>query len=216
MHAEFWQSRWQRNDIGFHASEVNTMLARYWSDVCAENSSRVLVPLCGKSLDLLWLANRGHHVLGVELTETAVQAFFRELAVEPEVSEEGAFSVYRHGQLTLYCGDFFALTAEQLGHCNYYYDRAALIALPQDMRRRYVSQLRSLLAPHSHGLLITMDYQQELMSGPPFAVGDPEVQGFRETGWQVQLLDERNILDERFRQRGLNWLLERGYRMGLD
>jgi thiopurine S-methyltransferase len=136
-------------------------------------------------------------------------------AVQPQISEEGAFKVYRHAQISLYCGDFFAMTAEQLGRCDLFYDRAALIALPEPMRQRYVTHLGSLLQARGHGLLVTLDYLQTLMPGPPFAVSEGEVNGFGAAGWQIELLERRNILDQRFRQRGLDWLEECAYRLEL-
>ncbi|TBU86926.1 thiopurine S-methyltransferase [Phytopseudomonas dryadis] len=213
MQAEFWQARWQRNEIGFHLAEVNPYLVRHWPSLQAAPGSRVLVPLCGKSLDLVWLAAQGHRVLGVELTQTAVEAFFAEQGLQAEVRVDGAFRVYRAGEVELYCGDFFALTAEQLGDCGLLYDRAALIALPEPMRQRYVAHLQSLLPAASTGLLITLDYEQSHMPGPPFAVSDGEVQAWPTDAWQVERLESCDVLDERFRQRGLERLEERVYRL---
>ena len=213
MQAEFWLERWQHNQIGFHGSEVNPLLLRHWPQAVPDARARVLVPLCGKSLDLCWLAEQGHEVVGIELAEAAVQAFFAERGVQAQVSEEGAFKVYRQGRITLYCGDFFAMGVEQLGACAALYDRAALIALPAAMRERYAPHLVSLLPRAVDGLLITLYYQQSAMPGPPFAVGDDEVRGWGERGWQVDLLEDQDILDERFRQRGLASLRERAYRL---
>src|SRR3990167_7541551 len=112
---------------------------------------------------------------GVELAQKAVEDFVAEQGLTAEISEEGAFKVYRAGAVELWCGDFFALTAEQLGDCQAFYDRAALIALPADLRVRYVTHLQAILPAGCRGLLITLDYQQSQMDGPPFAVTDAEV-----------------------------------------
>jgi len=107
MQPEFWHKKWESNQIGFHQPEVNPYLQRHWPDLAIPAQARVLVPLCGKSLDLLWLAGRGHRVLGVELSEKAVEDFFREQQLQPQVSEQGDFKVYRADAIELWCGDFF-------------------------------------------------------------------------------------------------------------
>ena len=118
MQADFWHDRWERNQIGFHLEQVNPHLARYWPDLGLEPGTRVLVPLCGKTLDLTWLAAQGYEVLGVELSEPAVQAFFSEHDLDPKVSQRGGFRVSEAGPVTLLCGDFFALSAEEVAACS--------------------------------------------------------------------------------------------------
>lgn len=216
MDEGFWQRRWARNEIGFHLNEVNPYLRRHWPDLRLADGARVLVPLCGKSLDMAWLAQQGHAVLGVELSERAVEDFFREHALGAEVSVEGDFRVYRAGTLEIRCGDFFALSAGDVADCQALYDRAALIALPEAMRRRYVEHLEKILPSNCRGLLITLDYPQAEMSGPPFAVSDAEVQQALGSRWRVELLERANVLDERnwkFLQRGLTRLEESCYRL---
>lgn len=215
MHEEFWQARWARSEIGFHLPEVNPYLQRYWPTLGLAEGARVLVPLCGKSLDLAWLAGQGYQVLGVELTQRAVEDFFAEHQLQPQVSEVGAFRRYQAGNLEIYCGDFFALTAQQLGGCVGLYDRAALIALPAEMRARYVAHLTQILPSACQGLLVTLDYDQEQMAGPPFAVSDEEVQRLLAGHWQLQQLECIDVLGEnwRFLKRGLERLDERVYRL---
>lgn len=216
MHAEFWQARWARSEIGFHLPEVNPYLQRYWPVLGLPEGARVLVPLCGKSLDLAWLAGQGYQVVGVELAQRAVEDFFTEHGLQPQVSDVGAFRHYQAGNLEIYCGDFFALSAQQLDGCAALYDRAALIALPADMRTRYVAHLSQVLPSGCQGLLVTLDYDQEQMPGPPFAVGDDEVQLLLAELWQVQVLECIDVLGEnwKFLKRGLERLDERVYRLG--
>ncbi|HBX53948.1 thiopurine S-methyltransferase [Pseudomonas sp. UBA2684] len=216
MHATFWQARWARNEIGFHAQEVNPYLQRHWPALGVPGEARVLVPLCGKSLDLAWLAAQGWRVLGVEVAQKAIEDFFREHQLQAQMSREGAFKVYRSGSLEIYCGDFFALTAQQLSDCRVFYDRAALIALPAEMRVRYAAHLRRVLPPDCQGLLVTLDYEQAQMQGPPFAVSEREVQSLFAEQWQLALLEAREVLGEndKFLQRGLQRLDERVYRLG--
>lgn len=216
MHAGFWQARWSRSEIGFHLAEVNPYLQRYWPGLGLATGARVLVPLCGKSLDLAWLAGQGFQVTGVELAQRAVEDFFTEHGLEPVVSEEGPFRLYRAGSVEIYCGDFFALTEQQLSDCTALYDRAALIALPPPMRERYVAHLTQVLPAGCQGLLVTLDYDQAQMDGPPFAVTDDEVQRLFAQRWQVSNLVCADVLGEnwKFLQRGLERLDERVYRLG--
>jgi len=212
MQPEFWHKKWAANQIGFHLPEVNPYLQRHWA---APATARVLVPLCGKSLDLSWLTGRGHQVLGVELSEKAVEDFFNEHQVQPQISSKGAFKVYRGDAIELWCGDFFALTADDVADCTALYDRAALIALPAPMRERYAAHLQQILAQGVQGLLITLDYDQAQMPGPPFAVADEEVQRLLGDVWQMQVLEEQDVLDDswKFLQAGVTRLEERVYRV---
>ncbi|MHA3737480.1 thiopurine S-methyltransferase [Pseudomonas sp. Eth.TT006] len=212
MQPEFWHKKWESNQIGFHQPQVNPYLQRHWA---VAETARVLVPLCGKSLDLAWLAGRGHQVLGVELSQKAIEDFFAEHLVTPQVRDKGPFKVYRAEAIELWCGDFFALTAEDLKECAALYDRAALIALPPAMRERYAAHLQQILPSAVQGLLITLDYDQAQMPGPPFAVGDDEVQRLLGGVWQLQMLEEQDVLEEsgKFVQAGVTRLEERVYRV---
>lgn len=214
MEPAFWQQRWADNQIGFHQAQVNPYLQKYWPTLGLVPGSRVLVPLCGKSLDLAWLAGQGHRVLGVELSRRAVEAFFREHGLQAEVGRRGAFEVWRSGDVELWCGDIFALQAEDIGDCAGLYDRAAVIALPSQMRGAYMQLLSGLLPTSCQGVVVTLDYDQALLGGPPFSVGDQELrQGF--AGWQVDELEVVEVIEEspKFLQAGVSSLLERVYRV---
>ncbi|EJL05335.1 thiopurine S-methyltransferase [Pseudomonas fluorescens Q2-87] len=214
MESEFWHKRWSSNQIGFHLPDVNPYLQRFWPQLRLAQGTRVLVPLCGKSLDLLWLAQQGYPVLGVELSEKAVTDFFIEHQLEPSVSEEGAFKVFRAAEIEIRCGDFFALDQEDLAGCTALYDRAALIALPVPMRERYAAHLQKIM-PQCMGLLITLDYDQAQMPGPPFSVADDEVRRLLGDVWQLKVLQEQDVLGEswKFLQAGVTRLDERVYRI---
>ncbi|WP_238067421.1 thiopurine S-methyltransferase [Pseudomonas shirazica] len=214
MEPAFWQQRWADNQIGFHQAQVNLYLQKYWPTLDLAPGSRVLVPLCGKSLDLAWLAGQGYRVLGVELSRRAVEAFFREHGLEAKVQQRGAFEVWRSGDVELWCGDFFALQAGDVGDCAGLYDRAALIALPPQMRVAYMQLLSGLVPTGCQGVVVTLDYDQALLGGPPFSVGDEELrQGF--AGWQVDGLEAVEVIEEspKFLQAGVSSLLERVYRV---
>lgn len=215
MDAEFWQARWTRSEIGFHQAEVNPYLQRYWSSLMLTQGARVLVPLCGKSQDMAWLAGQGFQVIGVELAQRAVEDFFAEHKLQPQITEVDALSLYQAGSVAIYCGDFFALNERHLGDCVGLYDRAALIALPEPMRERYVAHLAQVLPSGCQGLLVTLDYDLAKMDGPPFAVTDAEVQRQFSPAWDVQPLACVDVLGEnwRFLKRGLDRLDEQVYRL---
>ncbi|SDU98937.1 thiopurine S-methyltransferase [Pseudomonas mucidolens] len=215
MDFTFWHERWAHNQIGFHLSQVNPYLQRHWPSLELACDAKVLVPLCGKSLDLMWLAGQGHRVLGVELSEKAIEAFFREQRLSATFREQGAFKVYQAGAIELWCGDFFALSAADVAGCTALYDRAALIALPMSMREQYAAQLNTLLVQGRSGLLITLDYDQAQKAGPPFAVGDDEVRALLGTRWGLKTLERRDILEAspKFLEHGVQRLEERVYQL---
>lgn len=173
MKADYWLERWQQGQIGFHREGANPRLVAHHQRALGE-CLRVLVPLCGKSADLEWLVVRGHEVVGIELSELAAQAFFAERGFTPERSEVASFVEYRHGGVAILVGDFFAATPEALGYFDAAYDRAATIALPDDLRAEYAAHLPTLLAPKARLLLVTLHYDAE--GGPPFNVTPEEVE----------------------------------------
>lgn len=215
MHEEFWHARWSSNEIGFHLNEVNPYLIRFWPELALPAGSRVLVPLCGKSLDLRWLVMQGYPVLGVELSRKAVEDFFAEQSLDYRLEEQGDFIRYCSTGLEILCGDFFALTAADVAQCTAVFDRAAMIALPPDMRSRYVNHLAGLLAPGCRGLLVTLEYPQELMPGPPFSVPEQEVRDRLMPSWRIEHLLREDVLKRnwRFAERGLSDLHESVYRL---
>lgn len=210
MEHDFWLDAWRAGRTGFHLAHVNPHLEAHHQVL---EGARVLVPLCGKSLDLGWLIAHGKRVVGVELSQQAVEALFAERHETPDVTREGALQCYRAGDLTVYCGDFFALDAAQLGRVDSFYDRAALVALPPAVRRRYVSHLTALVGADASGLLVAFDYPQAEMSGPPFSVGEAEVHDLFDPAFEITLRASHDILanEPRFRERGLSALHERVY-----
>lgn len=173
MKSEFWHERWQSGRIGFHQLQVNAFLQRYWSALKAAGKGRVLVPLCGKSLDMLWLREQGHEVIGVELSDLACQAFMSELGVDALVRQEAEFTIREHEGLQLLCGDFFALSDAHYEEVSWVYDRAALIAFPADLRRAYAQNLIKNLPKGVAMLLVTLEFDDQ--QGPPFSVPETEV-----------------------------------------
>ena len=210
MEPEFWRQRWQQNQIGFHQGEVNPYLRQYWRELAVSAPARILVPLCGKSLDLPWLVQQGYQVEGVELSELAVRAFFEEQGLTPRHRRQGELQVWESDNLRVWCGDFFRLDAAQLGPIDAVYDRAALIALPAPMRQAYARHMHSLVGEVPH-LLITLEYPQTRMDGPPFSVEQTEVEslfGERYTGTRPHACEDVLASNANLQQRGLERLNE--------
>lgn len=177
MHHDFWHQRWQTQQIGFHLNEVNPFLLAHAHALGLQPGQRIFVPLCGKTLDIHWLLAQGFAVVGVELSTLAVEALFAALALTPEIVQAGTLTRYRTPHLEVFQGDFFALDASQLGAVHAIYDRAALIALPADMREQYRQHLIDITraAPQ---LLISLAYDQSLAAGPPFSVSKQAVRAY--------------------------------------
>lgn len=173
MKSEFWHQRWQEGRIGFHLEQVNPFLQRGWSALNAGGEGRVLVPLCGKSRDMLWLREQGHEVTGVELSEIACESFFVEQSLEVDSQPMGLFQRRSIEGLELLCGDFFALDRAQFEGTSWVYDRAALIAFPPQMRAQYAERMCDLLPAGVAMLLITLEFDEP--AGPPFSVSEEEV-----------------------------------------
>lgn len=207
MNPEFWQARWQDNRIGFNQPKINPLLTKHFTALNLSVSSRVFVPLCGKSIDMAWLAGQGYDVVGVELVETAVQAFFTEHNIKPTIMQNAAaehadypdIKCYQ-GQLSgqtieLWVADIFTLTPEDIGRVDAVYDRAALIALPANMRLKYSEQVRQLnnSAPQC---LLTLNYDQSERNGPPFSISPEQVQQYYGSHYQIAELEgEPSILN---------------------
>lgn len=189
MDPEFWRERWQAGQIGFHRSTANPLLARHWDALGLEPGAPVLVPLSGKSLDLWWLRERGHPVLGVELSEIAVQAFFAEAGLQPVRAKAGEFEVWEAEGVRVLQGNVFHLRPEHLASIGGVYDRAALIALPPDLRAAYVRALERLLPAEARILLVAFETEPGGPGGPPFAVTEADVRALYEPAFRVDVLE---------------------------
>lgn len=215
MEADFWLERWQEGRTRFHRDEVMPLLRQHWPALALPAGSKVFVPLAGKSLDMLWLEGQGHGVLGAELSPLAVAQFFDENQLQPDISDEADGRHHRAGAIDLVCGDVFALGAASLAQCSAAYDRAALIALPADMRRRYVHEVYGRLPIGCQVLLITLEYPQAEKDGPPFSVDAADVQALFAPQWTIEELDRRDILAQEpaFQAEGVTALTTAVYRL---
>jgi thiopurine S-methyltransferase len=191
---EHWLRRWEKGETGWHQAEVEPALVREFGDLAP---TRVLVPLCGKSLDLTWLEERGHEVVGIELSPLACEAYFRERGLAPQVTEPGPLRVWRAGRVTLLNGDFFAVTSEQVGPVGAVYDRAALIALPPALRPRYAAHLRELAGPIGGGrpefLLLAIEREPLDAEGPPFCVTSSEIEALHGRAFTIETRSREQV-----------------------
>lgn len=174
MEAEFWHSKWQRNEIGFHNAEAHPLLVTHFGALSLPKGSRVFLPLCGKTRDIHWLLVNGYGVAGAELSPIAVEQLFAELGVVPKVADIGGMRRYSAPGIDIFAGDIFALSRDMLGPVDAVYDRAALVALPTDMRGNYAAHMAEVTV-RAPQLLISFDYDQSLLDGPPFSVPGDEI-----------------------------------------
>lgn len=192
MKPKFWHNRWKNQQIGFHQADFNSHLVNYWKYLELPKNSTVFVPLCGKSLDLLWLSDQEFNVIGCELVQSAVEGFFTENHLEYQViSDDNAINLYQtsDGKIKIYQGDFFKLTSKELGNIDAIYDRASLIAFPPEMRITYTDHLKQHISDFKM-LLITLEYNDGELQGPPFSVKTEEVKSLYKN-YNNQLLDQK-------------------------
>lgn len=211
MKANFWHQKWEQGDIGFHESAVNPLLIEHFEKLNLAKGSRVFLPLCGKTRDAAWLLACGYRVVGAELSEIAICELFKELGLEPEISNFGKLTRYRAEDVDIFSGDIFAVSAEHLGLINAIYDRAALVALPASIRKHYAVHLMNITGTAPQ-LLITYEYNQLLMDGPPFSVNENEVLRHYGTSYQLKSVGSKDVaggLKGKIASTETAWLLQR-------
>ena len=218
MDVEFWKQRWVDDDIGWHNSDVNPTLVEHWSSLGLELGARVLVPLCGKSLDMAWLAEQGYRVVGVEVSSMAAEGFFRDRGFPYRERLEGAVRILEWDRVTIVVGDIFEVLPEYVGHIDAVYDRAATVALPVDVRTRYAKQLARLAGPSARGLLLTIAYPQAEMDGPPFSVSGDEIERLYGERYALKQISVEDVIGEKpvYRERGVSELLYQVHLLGCD
>jgi thiopurine S-methyltransferase len=199
LNADFWRARWREKRIGFHQRSATPLLVAEYDRFAPRANSRVLVPLCGKAKDLRWLADRGHEVVGIEVVKDALDQF---------VAEEG-----EDEKITLIASDFLAVKG--IAPCAWAFDRGALVAMAPDDRERYVAHELSLLEPGGAIFLVAVTYDEAKMSGPPFSLTEAEVRALFARARSIEKLAEQDALDDRFRERGLDWITETAYAVRL-
>ena len=226
MDQDFWLQRWQKGETGFHQEELNPYLGYFYGEKgpALENRQalKVFVPLCGKSLDMLWLSQNGYEVLGIECSEIAVKDFFENHNLEYQIVVDKPFTRYiseanAEGQccIEILLGDFFDLVPAHLEGVTDIYDRASMIALPKEMRQDYATKLTELQPAGVRALLITLTYPDGEMEGPPFSISEEEINEYYGDNFKIDKLLAKNILDDEpsFQKRGVSSLLESAYKL---
>ncbi|MBM9500427.1 thiopurine S-methyltransferase [Leptospira sp. 201903071] len=210
MEPNFWHQRWSKNEIAFHGYEANPFLVEYFKELNLNERSRVFVPLCGKTLDIPWLLSKGYRVAGAELSKIAVEQLFAELGVEPKIEKTGELDLYSAEDIDIFAGDIFQLSSPILGQVDAIYDRAALVALPEEMRTRYTNHLMEITGKPPQ-LLICYEYDQSLMDGPPFSVQDEEVRRHYSNQYKLNLLTSKEVTGglKKYPAKENIWLLQR-------
>lgn len=218
MEQSFWHERWTEGRLGFHMGHPHPALDRHWSAFqSSADSRRVLVPLCGKSHDLLWLRERGHEVAGVEFIQKAIDDFVNENHLEATTQPTSFGSVTTAGTLRLVCADFYRLTPAEIGLADAVYDRAAFVAISPERRSEYAARLHALTRPGAR--LFLLSFVLDAPGGPPFSIPEPELLDAFAPFFELKLRDEADILEEepRFRERGATFFREQvwfGSRIG--
>jgi len=190
--SEFWKERWEKNQIGFHLDEVNPMLEKHFHELGVNEGSSIFIPLCGKTLDIQWLLSKGYNIVGAELSELAIEQLFEELKIKPDVSTQKKFKVYQTKNVKIFVGDIFDLSSELLVDLDGVYDRAALVALPFNIREKYTEHLRKI-TQHLPQLLLNFTYDQSLMNGPPFSVTGEEIKEHYSKSYKIDLLESKEV-----------------------
>ena len=209
MQHEFWHQKWQKNEIGFHLSQPHPLLVKYMGCLNISPNSRIFIPLCGKSLDIHWLLTQGYHVVGIDLSPIAIHDLISTLGLSFTEMQSGNLSHFHHPQIDLFVGDFFELTIEQLGQIDAIYDRAALVALPEQMRSQYIQHLIHI-GGHASQLLISFEYDQSMLAGPPFSISTQQLQVYYSSEYTIQLLDSQTeLLKGKVNAQEKIWLLEK-------
>lgn len=211
MAHEEWHERWSEDRIGFHKKEISQYLPAFFPLLELKAGDCVFVPLCGKSLDMLWLADRGYRVIGIEISPIAVAAFFTDNGLTYQQESRGPFQICRNTDTELLCGDFFDLRPGDLAGVAATYDRASLVALPHEARARYAEHLVEVVPERTPVLLVTLEYTQHEMKGPPYSVHEDEVHALFARRFEITPLSSVEILDEEphFRKKGLTSLTEK-------
>jgi len=205
MELSYWESRWNKEKTGFHMPEGYPGLRAYWPALELPSHPRVLVPLCGKTVDMIFLEGQGADVVGVEISEKAILSFLNEHNRRFETREYAEFKIYTTGTIEFWQGDFLKYPQQKTGF-DLIYDKAALVALPPHKRRAYSDKLLTFAGPQTSILLHHFIYPQDEMPGPPFSVARQEINEYFSDLFKITLLKENQIPSNHFvpfRRRGL-------------
>ncbi|XP_076079485.1 putative thiopurine S-methyltransferase [Mytilus galloprovincialis] len=211
---EGWNERWKNRNIGFHKDHINVMLEKHVKRLVNKRENiKVFIPLCGKSLDMKWLADQGHTIVGVDCAEVAFKEFFEEHSlehtVEPVENLSGKVYTSKDKKIMLYCCDFYKFSRETAGQFNGIWDRGSLVAINRQDRQKYSTLMKSLMAPDCQYLLDTYDYNEELWPGPPHYVSVEQIQSLYGGDCDIEDVDTMDAMEEKHKKWGLDYINER-------
>jgi thiopurine S-methyltransferase len=192
MKKEFWLSIWEDNIINFHKEDVNPGLVKYFHNLNLQKEDTILIPLCGKTKDIKFFLSQGYKVIGIELSEIAIDQLFEELKLTPQITQLKDFKLYKYENLEVYIGDIFKVTRKDLGPVNAIYDRAALVALPPQMRNQYTAHLTNI-TNKAQQLIIVVEYNQNDIAGPPFSISSEELKGHYESDYKIKRVESNLV-----------------------
>lgn len=187
MESDFWHQIWEDGDIGFHEGKPNALLVRHLPQFSLTPGDRIFLPLCGKTRDIAWLLDQGYRVVGAELSDIAIRQLFEELGTLPDIEQQGSLRHYSANNIDMFVGDIFDVSAQMLGQVDAIYDRGALVALPPEVRVRYGAHLQEITGSAPQ-LLLTFEYDQQLLDGPPFSIPEKELNAHYGQGYQRTVL----------------------------
>lgn len=209
MKANYWHQKWATGDIGFHEAQANGLLIENIHHLNLARGSRLFLPLCGKTRDIHWLLNKGFQIAGAELSETAIRDLFADLKLTPTIKQDGTLQYYAADNIDIFVGDIFNLSQEKLGAVDAIYDRAALVALPDTMRQAYTEHLIKLCQGVAQ-LIITFEYEQQQMQGPPFSIGTSLIKQYYQQRYFIERLSKRSSVSLKVKvvAQEVAWLLK--------
>ncbi|GAA5521694.1 thiopurine S-methyltransferase [Aliifodinibius salicampi] len=216
MNISYWKNRWEKGNTGWHMDHVYPLLPKLWPQFNLPANAKVLVPLCGKSIDLLWLLQKNFHVIGIEVSAKAIKQLERNSSLFFTCTNRKGHTVFEANSMEIWKDDFLNISPDVIGKVDAIYDKAALIALPPEIRKKYIPHLQSFCHSHTQILLQTFEYKQEEMQGPPFSVSQKELRTYFNPNFEIKLLYEKSKLNEfeRFKERGLtSYFIEKVYQI---
>lgn len=219
MEISYWKNRWQQNKTGWHRQEVYPQLPRFWSRLDLPKEARVLVPLCGKSHDIDWLAEQGFQLIGVDASGKALKHIMERFPESFLRTESHGYTVFRSDTMELWQGDFLNFPKAAINPIAAVYDKASIVALPPAMRKKYAGKLLELSGKHTQIFLQSFEYDQHEMNGPPFSVSEREIKNLLGASFDIMLLHKQSRFEEveKFHRRGLSsYFMEKIYHLTPD
>ncbi|XP_014452443.1 thiopurine S-methyltransferase [Alligator mississippiensis] len=211
---EEWLQKWEANNIGFHNEQGHPLLKKHLDLLLNGRSGlRIFFPLCGKAVEMKWLADMGHSVIGVEFSEQALKDFFVEQNLSysegsiPEISKAKVFKS-TSGNISLYCCSIYDLSSKIAGKFDGIWDRGALVAINPCDRERYANLMLSLMDKNCSYLLATVSYDPNKYKGPPFYVPEHEIESLFGKFCEIKCLQMQDVFSERQKVWGLDYFLE--------